>query len=86
MISCSESARLISEGLDRELPLWRRLGLRLHLAMCARCRTYRRQVEALDRLISRRYRRTGVGEDVGAGTLSEGARHRIKAVLRRKTR
>ena len=58
MLSCKEATRLVSEGLDRELPFWRRMGLRLHVVMCRGCSRYTRQITALDRLVCEHY-----GED-----------------------
>jgi len=55
MLTCKETARLVSEGLDRKLPLWKRLNLRLHLMMCGACSAYRRQVETLHRIVRERF-------------------------------
>ena len=55
MLSCKEATRLVSEGLDRQLPFWRRLGLRLHVVMCRGCSRYTRQIKALNQLISDHY-------------------------------
>jgi len=55
MLSCKETAELISQGLDRRLSWPKRVKLWMHLAMCGACSAYRRQVEALDRLIRRRF-------------------------------
>jgi len=55
MLSCKEATRLVSEGLDRELPFWQRIGLRLHVVMCRGCSRYGRQVTALNRVIAHHY-------------------------------
>jgi predicted anti-sigma-YlaC factor YlaD len=44
---CLESARLLSERRDHPLPLAKRIGLRLHLLLCALCRTYEKQISAV---------------------------------------
>jgi hypothetical protein len=44
---CLESARLLSERRDHPLPLAKRIGLRLHLLLCALCRTYQKQLTAV---------------------------------------
>jgi hypothetical protein len=44
---CLESARLISERRDHPLPWRKRLGLRVHLLLCALCRTYATQLSAV---------------------------------------
>ena len=36
-LSCKESSRLISQGLDRHLRLGERIALRLHLLFCDAC-------------------------------------------------
>lgn len=56
MLSCKDATRAVSEGLDHELPLVRRLSLRLHVAMCGFCRAYARQVRTLDALVRQRFR------------------------------
>ncbi len=49
MLTCKEVTHLISESLDRELPLHKRLGVRVHLSLCKFCRQYRRQILFLRR-------------------------------------
>ena len=55
MLSCKEATRLVSEGLDRELPFWRRMSLRLHVLMCRGCSRYARQITALNSLVTDHY-------------------------------
>ncbi len=77
MLSCKEIARLVSDGLDRKLPLRRRIAVRLHLAMCSGCRAYKKQIQSLNQLFSRRAKR-----EPHAQSLSAEGRERIKASLR----
>jgi predicted anti-sigma-YlaC factor YlaD len=44
MLSCKQVARLVSQGLDRELGFTERVRLRLHLAICDGCTNFRKQV------------------------------------------
>ena len=37
-LSCKEATRLVSEGLDKELPPDEQLRLRAHLAICRGCK------------------------------------------------
>ena len=37
MMSCKEATQLLSQGLDRQLTLWERCGLRFHLLICRGC-------------------------------------------------
>ena len=49
MLSCKETTRLVSQGLDRELAFGERVALRLrvHLAICDGCTNFKRQMEFL---------------------------------------
>jgi uncharacterized membrane protein len=77
-LPCVEVAKLVSESLDRDLPLATRIALRLHLIGCSACRLYLKQ--------SRRIReamRSLAGRDPAEGPgLSDEARERIKQALR----
>ena len=82
MLSCKEITQLISEGLDRRLSFWQRVGLRLHLMMCGACTAYRRQITALNKLVSAHFGESG---SAGPHLLSGEVRQRIKATLRDHT-
>src|ERR1051325_2498035 len=45
--NCKQAARLQSDALDRKLPFFQWLGLRLHLGFCKWCRRYGRQLRFL---------------------------------------
>ncbi|MGH8737521.1 MAG: zf-HC2 domain-containing protein [Burkholderiales bacterium] len=47
MRPCSEVARLVSQGLDRELAFGERVALRVHFAICTGCRNFERQMKLL---------------------------------------
>jgi predicted anti-sigma-YlaC factor YlaD len=49
MLTCKEAARLISEGLDRDLAVAERARLRVHLALCTACTRVTRQFDFLRR-------------------------------------
>jgi len=53
MMPCKEAARLISEERDRKLSFGQKMGLRMHLVMCALCRGYKQNIEALGRIFAR---------------------------------
>ena len=44
MLTCKEATALVSESLDRRLPIRQRLALRLHLTMCDLCSRYKRHL------------------------------------------
>ena len=51
-LSCKEASRLLSQAMDRELPLWDRARLRLHLMLCDACNNFNRQVRFLRRAVA----------------------------------
>jgi len=77
--NCRQAARLQSAALDRKLPILQRVGLRLHLLLCAWCRRYGKQLRFLrdaahghpDEMVEAAPRK-----------LSDEARERIKRKLR----
>ncbi len=80
MLSCKDVTKLVSENLDRDLSLWRRIGLRLHVMMCKGCSAYRRQIESLNKVVSDHYRDDPAVKN--CADLSSDALERIKASLR----
>lgn len=53
MLSCKETSRLLSQGEDRPLAFGERVGLRLHLMICAGCRNAGVQLRFLRRAMRR---------------------------------
>lgn len=49
MMMCHDVSTLVSSGALSDAPLVRKLGVRMHLAMCRHCRAFRRQIEAIAR-------------------------------------
>lgn len=49
-MTCKDTSLLISEMMDRSLPLHDRWRIKLHLAMCEFCRYYQKQLEVLRKL------------------------------------
>jgi len=46
-LTCKETHRLISEGLDRDLSLYERLLMRMHLTVCDACTNFNGQMALL---------------------------------------
>jgi hypothetical protein len=83
MLSCKEATQAVCEGLDRRLPLRRRMALRLHVMMCGLCRAYLRQVRALDALVRGRFRDgPPPSTETTPLALPPAVRERLKAALR----
>ncbi|MHC4473934.1 MAG: zf-HC2 domain-containing protein [Planctomycetota bacterium] len=82
MLSCKETARLLSDSLEQPLPLGRRIGLKMHLLMCKLCRRYKKQITAID-VTAREF--AHLAEDsppAMLGSLTPEARERMQTSLR----
>jgi hypothetical protein len=53
LLSCKETTRLVSQGLDRELAFGERVALRVHYAYCLGCRRAGRQMKFLRQAVQR---------------------------------
>ena len=53
MVSCNEATRLLSQQQDRALSYGERAKLRLHLAVCAACTRFARQLAFMREALSR---------------------------------
>jgi uncharacterized protein HemX len=64
MRSCKEAAALLIAREDQQLPLRERLALRLHLAICAACPRFERQLLTLRSAMKqwRNYTDEGLGK------------------------
>lgn len=88
-MTCKQIARLISEGRERELPLTRRLMIRVHLAMCIFCRRLQSQLEfihGLSQAVAEGVDGSLIDDEgVFEATLPADARTRIKKILSHKS-
>ena len=85
MMSCQEAAKLISEGKDHPLRFGEKMGLRMHLAFCALCRGYKKNLDLLSRIAARAGEAVLSKLSFGAGgdelALSSASKQRIKGEL-----
>lgn len=79
MLTCKDASRLVSEGQERKLGFRERLGLRLHLWMCAQCRRFERQIQLLRRALQRMAAQTDV--EAQTTSLTPEARERIRKAI-----
>lgn len=79
MLTCKDASHLISERQERPLTFRERMGLRLHLMMCAYCRLYERQVDLMRRALRELGLRTW--KDAAGADLTPEARERIRKAL-----
>lgn len=83
MLTCKEASELVSQSYERRLSWAERLGLRLHLAICAACAQFARQMRFL-RAAVRAFGTTGT--ELGATErLPPEAKQRIADALKRKS-
>jgi hypothetical protein len=78
MLNCKQASHLLSQSMERKLPLWQRLSLRLHLMLCDACTQFSRQLHLLRAAIGRLGRRLENDETL---KLSDEARRRITAAM-----
>jgi hypothetical protein len=77
--TCPEVAKILSQGMDKELSLTTRMKLRIHYLLCSFCERYMKQLKYI-RKVSREFpERIG---DVSDASLPADARERIKIALR----
>jgi hypothetical protein len=80
---CDDITRLLSQSIDRQLPVHTRLAIRLHFEICVWCKRYGQQLEVIrkaSRSVSER------AEQISQAFLPEEARKRIKEAVRRAWR
>ena len=83
MLSCEETFRLVSESLDRQLPLRQRIAVRMHLLMCKACSRARRQLLFMRKAIQ--HLEDDIEKAVSLPALSPQARDRMKNLMRLST-
>ena len=78
-IRCREASRLISESMDRRLPLKEEWALHMHLWICNMCRNYKKQLRILRQLVNHWWE--GSDHDSNA-VLPQDAKERLKLRLK----
>lgn len=51
MFNCRKVTQMVSESLDRKLPLHKRLGLWMHMRMCRFCSRFKKQLYLLTKIM-----------------------------------
>lgn len=82
-MTCKEITKLVSESLDRPLPIRQRLAIRLHVLLCKLCDRYRQHLFIIRDAVRRHPDRLEGHESPSPPSLSPEARERIKDSLRR---
>ena len=81
MLRCREISKLVSESMERDLPLGQRLEVWMHLMMCRLCSGFARHLRLLRRAARENPERLGPDESAPEARLPEEARERIKTAL-----
>jgi len=81
MRSCRDTTKLLSESMDRDLPLRTRVGLRLHLMMCKYCKRYAQQLQFIHKAFGENAERLAESQSCQAPPLPEDRRRRIESAL-----
>jgi hypothetical protein len=76
---CTDVTGLVSESMDRMVPVSTRIKLRLHLMICEGCAQYRRQLLAIRQATRSSASEAHAQQDV---QLSSAAKARLKEALR----
>jgi len=84
MLSCKDVTRLISESMDRSLPLRKRIGVQVHLLICKFCSRYERQLILIRETVRRLAGTVDASREPSGETLSEDARERIEKSLQQR--
>ena len=79
---CHDMTRLISESMERPLPLWTRFAMRVHYFICVWCERYRDHLGLLSKAM-----RTSCDHGVEhmKGELKPEAKDRLKQALKENT-
>ena len=80
--SCKDMTRLLSESMDRPLPLGIRIKMRLHFLICKWCERYKNQLLFLRQALRRHPEGLEREVDASSTSLSPEAKDRLKRVIR----
>jgi hypothetical protein len=79
--ACQDTARMLSDAMDRPLSLRQRLDIKLHLMICTWCARYEKQLRFIRDVLHRQAEGLEHANPPLAASLSSDARERIKRAL-----
>ena len=80
MYNCKEVSEMVSESMDRALPFYQRVLIRMHLLMCKYCTRLKKNLETLR--ASSRYEELHGKELDASRSLSKDGNERLKEFLK----
>lgn len=84
--TCTQMTSLLSEAMDRPLPVGMRIKMRVHFLICKWCERYKNQLLFLRNAIRRQPGKLEGQEAPSSTTLSPEARERLKRTLNDRRR
>lgn len=81
MFTCHDMSRLLSDAMDRTLPLHTRLRMHAHLWICALCQRYKQQLTLLRDVLRKNGSKLADGGAAENTRLSPEAKARIQRAL-----
>lgn len=81
MLSCQETARLLSDSMDCSLPFSAKIRLYLHLRICKVCLLYRQHLQLLRHLLRSDSAELIDAQETTPSSLSTEAKQRIKRAI-----
>ena len=80
IFNCRKVSHLVSEAMDREISLARRIGIKFHLMMCRYCSRYERQLKTIRQMVQK-----GAEENEPTHTLSDEKKRHLQDIIKRHT-
>ncbi|QDT05533.1 hypothetical protein K227x_39330 [Rubripirellula lacrimiformis] len=81
MLTCKQISELISQSLDRPLPLGKRMSVWMHLKMCRLCAAFRRDQVLFQSSLSRELEQVAKYEKDPTVRLPDDAKRRIAKAM-----
>ena len=81
MPTCQEMTRLLSDAMDRSLPLHLRMRMRVHLVICTLCQRYQSQLRLIRQMVRKRGERLEEARKPQEPSLSPAAKQRLQRAL-----
>lgn len=86
-VSCKKASQIMSEALDRPLPIYKKILLKFHLKMCKSCLTIEQQFKMLHNILSKQKNAQSNEESLPSytNTLPSDIRKKMKKLLKKNT-
>jgi len=79
MLTCKETAELVSKSMDQRISIWTRIKLKMHLKACSMCLKYSKQLQKIQEVLKKSSDQIWEFMDGSPTAMPEPVRARIKA-------